>query len=413
MRKIIDSVRSRHLARALLVGTIGVAAAGCSSEVTRFSQPLFGGSSQTQYTGSVTPSPVAGVERRQLDEPNAQQTYPQVASVPPGAGAPTQGGHAAQSTNVVTVQQGDTAHSIARRYGIPHDALMQANGISDPSAVRPGQQLVIPIYSQSTASWQARPPAQQQAQNTAPQTDFTRPSASADQTSAPRPQQTASAQTGGTHRVDHGDTLYSIARAYQVPPNAIVRANNLDSPDRIRVGQTLRIPEGGVSTAQSRPTAQPAVAQESQPQPTQAVVRQQSGTTQDTRTAQAEQSPQVHQTSLTVSSDNEQSAADSRAGLSEPAALSAGNFRWPVRGRVISAFGDSTDGGRNDGVNISVPEGTSVRAAENGVVPSRPARSWIYCQATRPGAAPRVVAHSSASRAAASRSSWSSPKCSA
>ena len=30
--------------------------------------------------------------------------------------------------------------------------------------------------------------------------------------------------------------------------------------------------------------------------------------------------------------------------------------------------------------------------------PSRPARSWTYCQATRPERAPRVVDHSSASR---------------
>ena len=39
-------------------------------------------------------------------------------------------------------------------------------------------------------------------------------------------------------------------------------------------------------------------------------------------------------------------------------------FRWPARGRVISRFG----GDGNDGINISVPEGTSVRAAEDGTV---------------------------------------------
>jgi murein DD-endopeptidase MepM/ murein hydrolase activator NlpD len=39
-------------------------------------------------------------------------------------------------------------------------------------------------------------------------------------------------------------------------------------------------------------------------------------------------------------------------------------FRWPVRGRVIQAF----KSGANDGINIAVPEGTSVKAAENGTV---------------------------------------------
>lgn len=43
-------------------------------------------------------------------------------------------------------------------------------------------------------------------------------------------------------------------------------------------------------------------------------------------------------------------------------------FRAPVRGRVISSFGPKPGGTRNDGVNFAVPEGTGVRAAEDGTV---------------------------------------------
>jgi len=39
-----------------------------------------------------------------------------------------------------------------------------------------------------------------------------------------------------------------------------------------------------------------------------------------------------------------------------------------VRGRVIAGFGPSTNGLQNDGINLAVPEGTAVRAAEEGVV---------------------------------------------
>jgi murein DD-endopeptidase MepM/ murein hydrolase activator NlpD len=39
-------------------------------------------------------------------------------------------------------------------------------------------------------------------------------------------------------------------------------------------------------------------------------------------------------------------------------------FRWPAKGRVIQRFAD----GGNDGINIAVPEGTPVKAAEAGVV---------------------------------------------
>ena len=50
-----------------------------------------------------------------------------------------------------------------------------------------------------------------------------------------------------------------------------------------------------------------------------------------------------------------------------PDATGIGRMRWPVRGRVISAYG-SGGGKKNDGIDISVPEGTPVKAAENGVV---------------------------------------------
>ena len=42
--------------------------------------------------------------------------------------------------------------------------------------------------------------------------------------------------------------------------------------------------------------------------------------------------------------------------------------RWPVRGRIISGFGTKPNGQRNDGINLAVPEGTSVKAAEAGSV---------------------------------------------
>ena len=43
-------------------------------------------------------------------------------------------------------------------------------------------------------------------------------------------------------------------------------------------------------------------------------------------------------------------------------------FRWPVNGRVITAFGPKPSGQQNDGINVSVPEGTPIKAAEDGVV---------------------------------------------
>ena len=43
-------------------------------------------------------------------------------------------------------------------------------------------------------------------------------------------------------------------------------------------------------------------------------------------------------------------------------------FREPVQGKIITEFGPNKDGTHNDGINITVPSGTVVKAAENGVV---------------------------------------------
>jgi murein DD-endopeptidase MepM/ murein hydrolase activator NlpD len=43
-------------------------------------------------------------------------------------------------------------------------------------------------------------------------------------------------------------------------------------------------------------------------------------------------------------------------------------FRWPARGRVIAGYGAKTNGKQNDGINLAVPEGTPIKAAEDGVV---------------------------------------------
>jgi murein DD-endopeptidase MepM/ murein hydrolase activator NlpD len=60
------------------------------------------------------------------------------------------------------------------------------------------------------------------------------------------------------------------------------------------------------------------------------------------------------------------SATSDSAG--QPDQPTASTFRWPVKGRIISTFGEKPTGMRNEGINIAVPEGTSVRAAGSGIV---------------------------------------------
>jgi murein DD-endopeptidase MepM/ murein hydrolase activator NlpD len=55
---------------------------------------------------------------------------------------------------------------------------------------------------------------------------------------------------------------------------------------------------------------------------------------------------------------------ETTASLGAAASSTGGTeFRWPAKGRIIQGFGPGSDG-----INIALPEGTPVKAVENGVV---------------------------------------------
>ncbi len=69
----------------------------------------------------------------------------------PGCGTPTPAGATPSGTPPVpgtetthVVQSGETIYSIARQYSVDPDAIIAANGITNPSLIYPGQTLIIP-----------------------------------------------------------------------------------------------------------------------------------------------------------------------------------------------------------------------------------------------------------------------------
>jgi murein DD-endopeptidase MepM/ murein hydrolase activator NlpD len=99
------------------------------------------------------------------------------------------------------VRYGDTLSQIALRYGVTLDALVQANGLTNPDAIFVGQVLVIP-QEEATAGQQV-------------------------------------------YTVQTGDTLAMIARRYDLSVEEIMSANNLESINSIFTGQRLLIPGAG------------------------------------------------------------------------------------------------------------------------------------------------------------------------
>jgi murein DD-endopeptidase MepM/ murein hydrolase activator NlpD len=141
--------------------------------------------------------------------------------------------------------------------------------------------------------------------------------------------------------VTRGETLRSIAHNYRKPVEMIARTNNLAIGAKLRPGERITIPE--VKEASQATPARPEV---SAPGPV--------AMAEPSETARV-----VEPASVTSSQDALKNA--------EPAGSLPG-FRWPVRGRVIAAFGPKPNGVQNDGINLAVPEGTPIKAAEDGVV---------------------------------------------
>ena len=184
------------------------------------------------------------------------------------------------------------------------------------------------------------------------------------------PAQTASPQLGVvqgetyTHTIASGESLYTIARRYDVSAADIIAANNIGSPDRITVGQRLVIPGRADLLAQRASAPQQVAAA-----PGSQTLTTPSGApaTQTSTQTQAAATPAT--TTAPTPAPVEQPTQTAAAPAQEPVASAtpaptSDKFRWPISGRVITDFAAS----RGTGINIEAPEGTSVRAAENGEV---------------------------------------------
>jgi len=123
-----------------------------------------------------------------------------------------------------TVVKGDSLSRISKRYGVSVKDLQAANGL-DGSMIKIGQKLNVP----TTSSIQV-PEA---------------PVVALKQTTVP----------SGTHVVAKGETLWKIARTYQVKPNDIAQINGISDPSLLKVGQKLKIP--GMIQEVARPVTQP------------------------------------------------------------------------------------------------------------------------------------------------------------
>jgi murein DD-endopeptidase MepM/ murein hydrolase activator NlpD len=365
----VVSSRARISARAAAIAIVAIGVAGCSDsgrfEVNNpFNYDSAARPSQ-EVTGSVTRrAPTSQISKAPLPAPSHPQTVasngvaqhaagygtnrpPQSPDITGSTAAPVAGHWTWEGGTPVVVGSDDSIETIGRKYGVPASAIMQANNISDRSAIRPGQRLVIPRYVSSAAA-PLRPqssPVHSAPSQPAPAIAASRPAPAGD----------------NAHIVAPGETLMAISRKYHVSLTALAKANNIKPFTKIAIGDRITIPGRHVDPVKQAPAPQvskPQVAQQHAVQhPAEPEKRVASAA--PVATVPATENARV----ATEGSTHQESAAKAAEATG-----AMPSFRWPVHGRVISAFGSKVGGAQNDGINLAVPEGTPIKAAEDGVV---------------------------------------------
>lgn len=264
----------------------------------------------------------------------------------------------------VTVEPGDSLRSIAAEHGVSAEQLAAQNGLNVNDPLFNGQQLSVPGGPAGASSGSDRYAALDSGRSSAaPRTDV---SASSGQAVSAQ----SSAPAEGTYTVRQGDTLYGIARRHGLTTTELAQRNGLSLDSTLRVGQKLQLD-------QSKATQVAAVERETRVESDVSAPQGQQTAQTESRTAPSESNVQTasrasNEVRVVAPNPNDREsplARDVAVRQDEtPGRPEVASFRWPVTGRVVSEFGQKPDGTHNDGINIAVPEGTPVKAAEDGVV---------------------------------------------
>ncbi|WP_292530652.1 M23 family metallopeptidase [Methylocystis sp.] len=339
---------SRAAVRFLAAAGVAAFVAGCSDASRFIGDPFsdpFSGSAKTASVGvdrapvgaiasaPAQSAPSSAVESRPLPAPAASgsasgasastaRTAPPAAAQSPARVAAGGGHWSAEGGTPIVVAQGETANLLATRYGVPPEALLRANGFNIASQVQPGARLVIPVFRAGGAPVVATHAPASSAKATAvpaAKPVAAKPSAPTKPMAVAKPAEPTKPKLADSKVSAKAEPRIAAATPRAVKTERIVRAapaeaeaNAADAPSKAVVAETQ--PEAG-------------------------------GARKVDKTATASIPPA-----------NDVKAVASDDGNPE--------FRWPARGRIIQGFSS----GGNDGINIAVPEGTQVKAAEGGVV---------------------------------------------
>jgi murein DD-endopeptidase MepM/ murein hydrolase activator NlpD len=382
-------------------------------------------------TGAIANPAPARVESRPLPAPSAQAAAPRastpVAAAPLPAGAG--GSHwTSDGGTPITVASGETAAMLATRFGVPTDALLHANGFTSAAQVQPGSRLIIPVYRAGAVASPApvkiadarpEPKADPKAQAAAAREDQRKAEAAAkaaredqrkaeaaaklardEEAKAKKAKSATDEQQLKHQKKAEAEKAAEEARLARVEADktAAQKATDTKKLAEAKKAETKQLAEIKAADAKiaadkaklakvdaAKSKADAAKAAEAKAEAAKAAEEAKLAKAEAAKAAKAERlakaqaahdeaaaekpQPKVAEAAPAARQIDKATTTASIPPAEEATKVVAVDsdkpeFRWPARGRIIQGF--STGG--NDGINIAVPEGTPVKAAEGGTV---------------------------------------------
>ncbi len=257
---------------------------------------------------------------------------------------------------VAVARRGDTLRDVAARVGVDAGSTAHFNGIDPDVQLRKGEIIALPnrVSEPSPATGAA---------GTGPIVDITSlaggaidraPDTNGVQTEALPAGKPQTGKEPVRHKVERGETAYTISRLYDVPVKSLAEWNGLGADFAIREGQFLLIPV----PKQAPPQRSTSIAS---PAPAEETTLPGAGSPTPTPPSAVKPLPQ-----------DEPAVPASKPEVKEPVAdvgkttkpASSGKMIAPVQGSIIRAYSK----GKNEGINIKGAPGAPVKAADTGTV---------------------------------------------
>jgi murein DD-endopeptidase MepM/ murein hydrolase activator NlpD len=260
------------------------------------------------------------------------------------------------------VGTGESLQTIAEEYGVKVDVLAQENGISSPFFVKQGDHLTIPSRDTESLTEALQPNQKIMTISLAPlplvktlPTDG-KENSSSSLTPLPTPQEKASSTLPEDLAAELAQEKGALKTTSKAGSTAVT--GNSSKPELM--GNLAQKNAGAPIT----PLVDSIDVEKEAKQPKKEAKKDTNNNLKENKEKEKESKKEE----LDVKKDQKEAKKEEKeqSPLKEKAEeTNATLFIWPVEGKVIGKF---ASGGKNDGINIKIPEGTSVKAAADGEV---------------------------------------------